>query len=175
VSEKILKLPYRGSAMTVSVIRDAALRSQNMYSVRQLAERICQSVRSKDYVSEMLALLNFVERHTRYMRDPRTVELVRAPYVVVEEINQGKIPNIDCDDMAALLAALLIACGHEARIVTVAFRNIFFQKERQYTHVFVQSKEPSTGRWITLDPVPGPGKVKRMLSRVVAAKVYPVA
>lgn len=172
--DRVLKLPYRGAPQTVGVITGSALDSQHEYSVRELAESIADGLPSKDYVSEALAIYYFVLGNARYMRDPRTIELVRAPVVVVRTLRAGQVPSLDCDDMAALICALLLATGSQCRVVTVAFRNIFYQGHRQYSHVFAQAREPSTGRWITLDPVAA-DRTKQMLARTKAAKVWPVA
>jgi transglutaminase-like putative cysteine protease len=172
--EKVLKLPYRGAPQTVGVIRQAALDAQRVYTTRLMAEAVCADLRSKDYLSEILALNNFVWRHTRYMRDPRTVELVQAPWKITDQLKAGQVPQLDCDDMAGLLAALFLAVGCETRVVTVAFRHMYFHNQRQYSHVFAQAKEPRTGTWITCDPVAGV-ETDKMLRRVVAAKVWPVA
>jgi Transglutaminase-like superfamily len=155
-------------------MRRAALDSQSNLAVRQLAEASCASLDSKDYTSEYLALYNLVLQRCRYMRDPRTVELVRAPYLVASEILQGGRPNLDCDDMSALLGALVLAVGGAVRYVTVAFRNAFYNGERQYSHVFAQALEPRTGLWITLDPVAAE-KTGEMMKRVRAAAIWPVA
>lgn len=171
-SREVRKLAYRGAPQTVGVIREAVLESQQHFPVRQLAEDICREIRSKDYVSEMLAILHYVSSHTRYMRDPVTIELVRAPYVVVEELRSGKQPNLDCDDMTALICALLLAVGCKARVVTVAFKHQRYNGERQYSHVFAQGLDPRSGKWITLDPVPP--HTGDMLRKVVAAKHWPV-
>jgi transglutaminase-like putative cysteine protease len=142
--------------------------------VRLLAEQLAGGLGSKDYLSEALAVYYFTLGNVRYMRDPRTVELVRAPHVVVQELSRGKTPSLDCDDMASLIAALLLAMGNEVRIVTVAFRHVFHRNNRQYSHVFVQAREPRTQQWITLDPVAAE-KTVQMLGRVKAAKIWPVA
>lgn len=158
----------------MDVIRDAALKSQKVYTTRLMAEDICQRLRSKDYLSEILAIDNFVWKNTRYMRDPRTVELVQAPYLVTEQLAAGRVPQLDCDDMAAYISSLLLAVGCETRVVTVAFRNMFYRGQRQFSHVFAQGKEPRSGTWVTCDPVAGED-TQSMLRRVVAAKVWPIA
>lgn len=173
MSDKVLALPYRGAGSTISVIRDAALRSQGYYEVRKLVEEICQDIPSKDYVSEALAIFHFVCAKTRYMRDPRIIELVKAPHIVVAEIRQGKTPSLDCDDMACLIACMCLMAGCQVRIVTVAFRHMFYRGKRQYSHVFAEVREPRSGAWIALDPVPI--RVSEMLRKVVAAKVWPIA
>lgn len=172
--DKILHFEYRGAPQTIEVMRHAALDSQRNLSVRQVAESVCASLDSKDYSSEYLALYNLVLQRCRYMRDPRTVELVKAPYLVAEEMLRGGRPSLDCDDMAALLAALVLAVGGSVRFVTVAFHNAFFKGQRQYSHVFAQALEPRTGTWIVLDPVAA-DKTSEMMGRIKAAAVWPVA
>lgn len=166
--------PYRGAPQTVAVIKQAAIDAQMRPEVRMLTEEVCRYLPSKDTVSEALAIYNLVLDRTRYMRDPRTVELVKAPWVVVRQMMAGHVPNLDCDDMSSLICALLAISGAECRVVTVAFRDMFYNGVRQYSHVFAQAREPRTGAWITLDPVAG-DKTREMQRRVVAAKVWPVA
>ena len=172
--DKVLQFDYRGAPQTVQVMRRAALESQSNLAVRKLAEAACERLDSKDYTSEYLALYNLLLQTCRYMRDPRTVELVRAPYLVAQEILQGGRPNLDCDDLSAMLAALVLSVGGNVRFVTVAFKNAFYQGQRQYSHVFAQALEPRTGLWIVLDPVAAE-KTGEMMSRIKAAAVWPVA
>lgn len=172
--DKVLHFEYRGAPQTVSVMRRAALDSQSNLAIRQLAETACAGLDSKDYTSEYLALYNLLLQRCRYMRDPRTVELVRAPYLVAQEILQGGRPNLDCDDLSAFLGSLVLAVGGAVRFVTVAFRNAFYAGQRQYSHVFAQALEPRSGLWITLDPVAAE-KTGEMMKRVKAAAIWPVA
>ena len=172
--DRVLHFEYRGAPQTIDVMRHAALDSQSNMAVRHLAEAACAGLDSKDYTSEYLALYNLVLQKCRYMRDPRTVELVRAPYLVAEEILRGGRPNLDCDDMSALLGALVLAVGGNVRYVTVAFRNAFYNGHRQYSHVFAQALEPRTGLWIVLDPVAAEN-TGDMMTRIRAAAVWPVA
>lgn len=155
-------------------MRRSALDSQNNLAIRQLAEQACSRLDSKDYTSEYIALYNLLLQKCRYMRDPRTVELVRAPYLVAQEILQGGRPNLDCDDLTAFLGALILAVGGSVRFVTVAFRNAFYNGQRQYSHVFAQALEPRSGLWIVLDPVAAE-KTGEMMTKVRAAAVWPVA
>lgn len=170
----ITKETFKGAPHTVEVIVRTVLSSQNHYVVRQVAEQVCSEIRSKDTLSDALALYHFVCASTRYMHDPRTIELVRAPYRVCEQLMQGQRPTLDCDDMTALLAALLLSVGAQVRIVTVAFANQMYNGERQYSHVFVQFHERKSGEWVALDPVAGE-HTRQMLERTKFAKIYPVA
>lgn len=172
--DKILKLPYRGHPSTVGLMRDAALSAQNDYIVRQTAEEIVGNVKEKDYISEPLAVGYWVYSNTRYTRDPRTVELVQSPVVLLRQIHDNVKPKCDCDEQSALIAALCLAIGCSVRFTTVAFKNIFVGEQRQYSHVFCQAKDQKSGMWITLDPVAGKD-TREMMSRVVAAKTWMVA
>lgn len=172
--DRILKFPYRGAPQTVSVIKKAALASQNSYVVRELAEGITAGLPSKDYLSEYLAIYYYVLANVRYMRDPRTIELVRSPNVLAKQLKAGLTPSADCDDMAALICALVLSTGGQCRVATVAFRNMFHNGERQFSHVFAQAMEPRSRAWITLDPVAA-DKTREMMGRVKAVKFWPIA
>lgn len=173
-SARVLKFPFRGAPQTVGIMKRSALESQQHQSVRMLAEEICRHLPGKDYTSEALAIHNFVLAHCRYMRDPRTIEWVKAAHVMVDEILNRGVGTGDCDDLAALEAALLLSAGCEARYATVAFRRIMFQGQPQYSHVFTQAREPRSGAWITLDAVAAE-RTPEMLSRVKQACFWPIA
>ena len=166
--------PFRGAPHTVAAIRQAAMDSQTHYELRQLAESVVSGLRDKDYLSESLAVYQFVWANTRYTRDPRTLELVRAPHLVAQALLRGEKPCLDCDDMTALIAALLLTLGFQVRVATVAFKDMFYRGERQYSHVFVQGFEPRSGSWITLDPVAGI-TTNEMLRKAVAVKLWAIA
>ncbi len=165
---------YTGAPQTIEVIRRSTREAQTKPVVRELAEAATADLTSKDVISEALSFYYLTLSKTRYMRDPRNVELVRAPWVTAEDILAGHKPGLDCDDMAAFICALTATSGAECRVVTVAFRDMFFHKQRQFSHVFAQAREPQTGVWITLDPVAA-SKTKQMHQRIVAAKVWPIA
>lgn len=170
---QIVDFDYRGAPQTVAYIRKAVLDSQYRPEVRAIAEEVTKYLPSKDTTSEALAFYNFVLDRTRYMRDPRNVERVQAPWLIIQQIMAGHTPGLDCDDLAATLCALAAVSGAECRVVTVAFRRMTYQGRIQYSHVYAQVKEPRTGKWITLDPVAG-DKTAEMRGRVVEAKIWPI-
>src|SRR4249920_1622991 len=135
----------------MGLLRRAALESQNHIVVRRLVEQVCSQLDSKDYISEYQALYRFMLQRCRYMRDPRTVELVRAPYVVAQEIMNGGTPQLDCDDMTASLGAWFLAVGGQTRFATLAFRDAFYNGRRQYSHVLAEAFEPKTSTWVVFD------------------------
>ena len=69
-------LPYQGTAQTAAHMEKMALAAQTSWPLRRLVEKVCIGIAPKDYLSEFLALHHLVCRCIRYMRDPRTVELV---------------------------------------------------------------------------------------------------
>lgn len=180
--------PFRGATHTVDHIRRVALAAQTHYNLRLLAEDIVGQLGSKDYLSEICAIYHWVCAHTRYANDPRTIELVRSPREMISRLyatvarlramfGSSQIPwkpSIDCDDMTALLAGLYLCLGREVRIVTVAFRDAFYNGQRQYSHVFLQVREPRSGQWIVVDPVAAEA-TNEMLGRVKAMKIWPIA
>jgi hypothetical protein len=81
---------------------------------------------------------------------------------------------LDCDDLVVLQAALLLALGREVRVVTIAFRKMRYNGQVQYSHVYLQVKEPRTSKWIVLDPVAAE-ETAAMLKKGQAIKIWPLA
>lgn len=94
---------YYGAPQTIAYMRKAVIESQSDFATRNLAEMICEGLDSKDYTSEYLALYHFILGHSRYMRDPRQVELVRSPEVISKQLLAGRRPNLDCLPAGTLL------------------------------------------------------------------------
>lgn len=90
------RVGYSGASQTIQVMAQGALDDAKHFETRQLAETVCESLASKDYVSEYLALYNCLLQRTRYMRDPRRTELVKAPYIISKQILAGHRPSLDC-------------------------------------------------------------------------------
>ena len=166
--------PFKGAPHTVALIKRYALESQRSPIVRLTAEEIVSGLDSKDYLSEIEAIYNFVIGHVRYANDPRTIELVRRPELVLREIVAGKTPSLDCDDMVTLELALYLSLGRRVRIITVAFNHAFFRGKRQFSHVFMQVQEPRSKAWINIDPVAAE-ETGKMLTKVKALKIWEVA
>jgi hypothetical protein len=169
-----LTAPFRGAPQTVALIKQYAIGSQDNPAIRLLAEDIVSGLDSKDYLSEIAAVYYWTGNHTRYANDPRTVELVRKPALVIAEIMSGKVPSLDCDDLVCFMASLLIALGREVRVVTIAFQKMTYRGDVQYSHVYLQVKEPRTSKWITLDLVAAE-ETAAMLRKGKAIKIWPLA
>ncbi len=165
------RVGYNGAPQTIDVMRKAALEDHAHFETRQIAETVCEHLDSKDYVSEYLALYYFLLQRTRYMRDPRRTELVRAPYIISQQILAGRRPSADCDDLACWLGAAILSVGGTAWFATVAFNQMKHAGQVQYSHVFVTALEPRTRSRIVLDPVAAE-KTPEMLRRVKAGRLW---
>jgi len=113
-------------------MRRLVLAAQTSWPLRRLVENVCRLLADKDYLSELVALHYFVCQRVRYQRDPLTVELVKTPEATLQT-GVG-----DCDDIATLLAALVLLAGSPARFVTVGF-----QPRKPFTHVYCEGLDPS--------------------------------
>lgn len=87
---------FRGTATTINLMRALACSGAKSDAVHRLAALIVQGLPRRDYEAEAAALLAWVQRNCRYVRDPWTpdgTERVQHPEVTLFETKSG-----DCDD-----------------------------------------------------------------------------
>lgn len=108
-------------------------------AVREKAARLTEGLPQKDRIGEIRALFNYVQKHIRYIRDPRGVEILNYPDQIMQQ-EWG-----DCDDKSVLLASLLEAIGHPTRFAAVGFN-----APGEYSHVFVDTIVGDK-KWLSLD------------------------
>lgn len=128
--------------------------------VRRLCEIVCEDLAQGDYAGECLAIYYWVCQNIRYMRDIHDVEFVKEPARVLET-RSG-----DCDDMATLLAAMLMAMGNRCDFVLASFNGAAVP-----SHVYVRVYSPKGP--IVLDPVANRDTGK-MLGELTSASTVPV-
>lgn len=160
--------PFNGPADTVNAMIAAIVgpRGEQSTLVRSLKDHIIREVQPKDYLSEILAVRNFVHEKVKYSNDALGVEQVTDPERQADQIiKYGKCVE-DCDGIATLIGALCRQLGRETEIVIVGFG-----REGSYSHVFIRCKEPKSGQWIVLDPVAGTDEAT-MLRRVTTHKIW---
>lgn len=170
---KTSRVGYWGAPQTIALMAKAVLEDAAHFDTRRLVELACEGITSKDYTSEYLAWFHFILQHTRYMRDPRRTELVKAPWVISQQILAGRTPSLDCDELSGMMAAGVIQMGGKAEFVTVAFDDQMFDGRRQFSHVFSTALEPRNGVKIVLDPVAAE-KTAQMIARVKFHDVWPI-
>jgi hypothetical protein len=133
---------YRGTTSTIGHIQALIRAGAKDFYVRQRAIDIllARQVRPKDYLGEIKALFEWVQRNVRYTKDPYRVEVLHTARRMLE-LRAG-----DCDDMAILLGAMLEAIGHPVRLVVTGPDPL---RPRLFTHVYLEVY--LKGRWVPLD------------------------
>lgn len=160
--------PFNGATSTIEEMVKAVrgVRGERSTLLRGVTERVIAGLQPKDYLSEIRALRDFVARNVRYVNDPLTTEWVKDPQRLAEEILATGKAHADCDEIAALLAAMARQVGREAEFVTVGFG-----RPGRFTHVFARVKEPKSGQWVVVDPVAGSDEAT-MLRRVRTHRIW---
>lgn len=144
----------------VEWMRRFAHKGKSDLEIRQLVETICKDLVQGDYAGEVLAIYYWVCQNIRYMRDIHDVEFVKEPRQIVAT-RSG-----DCDDMATLLAAMVMASGN-----TCEFLLASYAPSQPPTHVFLRVNTPSGP--MVLDPVAN-RMTAQMLKRMVNFTTVPV-
>lgn len=144
---KIWRLPEDSDeqiALTVALmIRESVSGSYNPY-VRKLASFARLHARTLEEVAR--AYTRLVADRVGFRFDPEEIELVRQPAALAQDILERRPTFGDCDDMALLLAALLLSQGIPVAFVTISTS----PHNRDFRHVFVAAKLGH--RWDTFDP-----------------------
>lgn len=132
----------RGTAETLDAMRRVATRGAHAPAVIALARQI----RARPHPLE--ALYAWAKDHVRFRRDPPGVEEVRLPRFMLEDIARQGYAEGDCDDLATLLASILLAAGFTPFLAVVGRR-----ASGPYEHVFAGVL--IGGRLYSLDPQEG--------------------
>jgi transglutaminase-like putative cysteine protease len=125
----------------VEWMRRFAHKGKSDLRVRRLVEVICAELEPGDYGSEALAIYGWCHANIRYMRDIHDVEFVKEPAAVIAS-RSG-----DCDDIATLVAAMLMTCGNQA-----VFTLVGFDGSKMPSHVYCNVVTPR-GKLVPLDTV----------------------
>lgn len=92
------------------------------------------------------AIRAFLSDRMRFRPDPPGAEVVYHPLDLLDDIRRDGVAYGDCDDAAALGAALGVAAGHLVR-----FRVVGFSKEGPFAHVWAELVDSRTGSIEDLD------------------------
>jgi hypothetical protein len=128
----------QGNLQTVAVMKKLAESAAGSPLVQRLARRIVldAGVPSHYYADEALAIGEYVKEKVRYSRDPEGYEQLQAPDLLINDIQAG-LAQGDCDDMALLVASLLLSIGHQP-----FFRMVRYEAgDGPYAHIYVVDYE----------------------------------
>jgi len=113
--------------------------------VRAYAALISRRSAPDDHDSRLLAIRRFVSDHMVYLPDPVDVEAVGLPSYHLEAIRTTGGTAGDCDDAAALAAALARSAGRPVRLAVASFL-----PSQKLHHIWAEGLGRSG--WIDLDP-----------------------
>lgn len=121
---------YEGLADKIDLIRDYFQRSLSYSSVRSFAvQNSMDNTLGKASIQVLFANL---KSHVRYVPDPVGMEYIKAPWVMVQEINSQGWTEGDCDDFTSLSYALLRTLGIPAEMAVA-----WYDEQPNPTHIFV--------------------------------------
>ncbi len=131
-----------GNYQTVEVMRQKAREAASSPLVRRLALKIIEQagIKSHNFLDEARAIATFVQANVRYVRDPNDIEQLHDPAYMIREITQGTAQG-DCDDMALLLATLLLSVGHQPFFTIVRYRDV----TGPFNHIYVVEYDRNWG------------------------------
>lgn len=111
------------SKLVVSACTHPLIRRQASEAIRHCSpnDRICQQA----------ALMVWVQRNMRFVRDPHGIEALHDPVMIATAIDKHAQPYGDCDDFAMYLATLMRAVGLRANFRVVGFNG------GKLSHVYV--------------------------------------
>jgi transglutaminase-like putative cysteine protease len=132
-----------GTKQTIDLMRqliDEAVADQKFV---RFAVDLVRNVPAYNDLGEALAVYKWVQSSIRFTKDPVTKEKLYPPQELL------KIRAGDCDDISMLMAALLIAIGYPARLITLAANPA---SPDDFSHVYVEGEvPPGSGGWIPMD------------------------
>lgn len=121
--------PFEGLADKIGLIRDYYRSSFKYPAVRRFAEKAAMGDDGRPSVANMFT---YLKTHMRWMGDPVGVELIKAPWVLVSDINNQGWAAGDCDDQASLAYTLLRLVGVKADLAVA-----WYDDNVNPTHIFV--------------------------------------
>lgn len=117
-------------------------------AVRNLAIRLVSG--SRDMLTQIGAIRDWLQTYNRFVRDPSNIELVHRPERLLDEVQAWGYFYGDCDDVATIGAALGKAVGFPARFVVLGFLP---PPVSPYMHVYAELQGPGADgpAWYDLD------------------------
>ena len=132
----------KGNILTAKFMAEVARKRAGHPAIQRLARDILlqYKVPSQHYASEALAIGDFVKKNVRYVRDPNGIEQLTDPVLMIEELGRMASQG-DCDDMALLIATLLLSVGHQPY-----FRMVRYGRDSgPFDHIYVVVHERNPG------------------------------
>jgi hypothetical protein len=140
VENKKLSNGFQGNIQTVEIMKKMAREGSRHPLVRRLATNIVHFYMkdpSHQYLNSARAIGDFVQKHVTYTKDTSGVETLHTPDMMIRMMEQVGYATGDCDDMALLIASLLLSIG-----INPSFRCVKYRKDSpSYNHIYVVAYE----------------------------------
>lgn len=118
---------------TMSIMSDTVRKSSEDYYVRRCAELF-----SPGKQSTLENLWNYLVSRIKYVKDIDGLETLQNPKLVLERIDTGETPALDCDCMTVLILSLARSLGFKTAI-------------RSVDDLHVYGLVLSGGKWVSVD------------------------
>lgn len=148
-----------GNIDTIQIMRKMAREGSKNPLVRRLATNILHhdNIPSHHYLEEARAIGRFVQKHIRYVKDIAGVETLHSPDMLIRMMSDAGYAAADCDDMALLIASMLLSIGIVPKFRAVRYRTT----SGPYNHIYVVVYEnnitdtmaPSPTKRLVLDAI----------------------
>jgi hypothetical protein len=148
-----------GNVDTIKIMTKMAREGSKNPLVRRLATNILNhdKIPSHYYLEEARAIGKFVQSHVRYVKDIAGVETLHSPDMLIRMMTDVGYTAADCDDMALLIASMLLSIG-----IVPKFRAVRYNSPTgPYNHIYVvvyennitDTMSPSPTKRLALDAI----------------------
>jgi hypothetical protein len=132
-----------GTKQTIALMRKLVDQAVSDASFVRFAKDLVRGVLPYNDIGEASAVYESVRQNIRYTKDPVTKEALYPPAELL------KIRSGDCDDIAMLMGAIMIALGYPARLTTISANAA---DPNEFSHVYLEAEvPPGSGQWIAMD------------------------
>jgi hypothetical protein len=107
---------------TAQVMRELITAGSAHPLVRDHAERAVVGVRPGQRLEEIRRVRDYLAARVEYRRDPVSAEWIQTPWRILGQIDQGRRPQLDCDDLTVVSLAMLGAVGYDGIVKVVSTR-----------------------------------------------------
>lgn len=152
---KSFQLSYgkKGNVETIKMMQKVARERARHPKIRQFVLNILHQagVPSHNHAEEARVIGEFVKDYVRYVKDPDGIELLTDPLTLIDQIERG-VAQGDCDDMALLVATMLLVVGIQPHFRAVRYKTLRGHYNHIYVLVFERDYKTPTYR-IVLDAI----------------------
>ncbi len=136
-----------GIAQTINKMIAAAKWTTQNYDMRKRAERVIASCPERDELCEVRSIFAYVLAHFHYVKDPRFLEMFKAPDAASAEIDVTGCFLGDCDDVSLYIVSLLLSIGYRCKFVVIPVPG----QGDDFRHVYPMVYLPKARRWMALE------------------------